>query len=180
VVIALAGGPANTGCTHTTTSYLTDCDGKFVTAHGRICPGSPGNPFWIAPLCRDTFAQVRRADTDPMYDADDYARDVSDWLADPDEIGAVVFTIGVGQLPVFSPNEDVDAASLPKSCIKGDYYNYPGAAGERLLCYISEHAGGEFANHGTYNYVPDPVGDPTRLQEVFLEIADNIAIRLSQ
>jgi len=176
VVVALAGGPANTGCTHTTSSYSTDCNNKFVAAHGRICPGSPGNPFWVAPLCRDTLAQVRRADTDSMYDADDYARDMADLLSDPEEVGAVIFTIGLGNLMVNSPNPDIDAGALPKACANENFYNQPGAAGERLMCYVAEYAGGENANHGTYHFAPDATG----LQQIFLEIADNIAIRLSQ
>ncbi|MEW6401443.1 MAG: pilus assembly protein TadG-related protein [Chloroflexota bacterium] len=172
VVVALAGGPTNTGCTHTTGSYLTDCDGKYVTSQGRICPSDTWSPL----RCRDLLAQSRHTDVDAAYDSDDYARDIADWLADPDEVGAVVFTIGLGDLVTNNENEETDVAGLSQVCAGSSAYNQPGAAGERLLCYIAEQAGGATANHGTYHFAPDATG----LQQIFLEIADNIAIRLSR
>ncbi len=175
VALVLAGSPATTGCTHNTSFYQTDCDGKATTAQGRICPST----LWTEPLCRDKLSQSRHPSTDTAtYDADDYARDVADWIAKPDTVGAVIFTIGLGKLTI-STNpaaEETDTAGLTQICANEEATAAPGAAGERLLCYIAEQAGGAFANHGTYNFAPDPSG----LQAIFLEIASNIAIRLSQ
>lgn len=156
VVIVLAGSPATTGCTHTTDFYVDDCTGKNTTAQGRICPGSPGNPDWVEPLCRDNLVSTRHALGNSKYDADDYARDVADWVAGPD-IGAVVFSIGLGNLVITSPAGDQDA-------------------GEQLLTYVATLAGGTGANHGAYYFAPTPAG----LTAIFLEIANNIATRISQ
>ena len=156
VVIVLAGSPATTGCTHTTGFFVTDCAGKNTTAQGRICPGTPGNPDWVEPLCRDNLASSRHASSSPSYDADDYARDNADWIAGPDT-SAIIFSIGLGNLVITSPAGDPDA-------------------GEQLLTYAAMGAGGSDANHGAYYFSPDAFG----LQAIFLEIANNIATRLSQ
>ncbi len=176
VVVALAGGPANTGCTHTTDSFVTDCDGKNIAAQGRICPDTDWDTTTGNPLCRDPLSQSRHPDTSPAYDGDDYARDMADWLSSPNDVGATVFTIGLGDLVVNNPAADTDAGAATKDCASENYYNQPGAAGERLLCYVAEKAGGLSANHGTYTYAPDADG----LTKIFIDIASNIAIRLSQ
>lgn len=147
VTIALVGGPAN----------ATDNATGFPYGY---CPSytwnSPTHPF-----CRDADADTRHGDGDPEYDADDYARDMADYLANPiTGQGVTVFTIGLG--------------NLIRGASKGD-----ADAGEQLLEYIAETAGDESGvdvNHGLYFYSPDSDG----LDEIFGAIAANIFTRLSQ
>jgi hypothetical protein len=169
VVIALVGGPANA-----TNSFgtLTDINGDNYPddplAFG-FCPSTT----WVAPFCRDALASTRHYKnidgTFPAdYDAEDYARDQADWLADPvDGNGVTVFTIGLGDLVRNAPQGDPDA-------------------GEILLQYIAENAGDTIdpitglitvtANHGFYRYSPDTSG----LAAIFAAIAENILTRISQ
>lgn len=170
-VILLAGGPAT----------ATD---PFPSFPDGYCPpytwDDPAHPF-----CRDESAEVRHSGGnplqgipgDPRYDADDYARDSADYLADPvDGQGVAVYTIGLGKLIQNAP--------------RGDKF-----AGEKLLTYIAECAGeptvyGDAVgdpcppnpdtrvneNHGFYSYAPTPAG----LEAIFLRIASNIFTRISQ
>lgn len=151
VVIALAGGPAN--ATNSATGY----------PHG-YCPAYTWNSL-THPFCRDADADTWREydpdNTDPDFDADDFARYAADYLANPvDGQGITVFTIGLG--------------NLIRGATKGD-----ADAGEKLLLYIAETAGDESGvdvNHGLYYYSPDSAG----LDEIFGAIAANIFTRLSQ
>ncbi|NOH03536.1 MAG: VWA domain-containing protein [Chloroflexi bacterium] len=163
-VIALAGGPANA-----TDSYLP----SFPYGY---CPPSTWNDP-VNPFCRDALAYTRHSDGDADYDADDYAHDMADYLADPvDGQGVAVYTIGLGRLIRNAPKGDPDA-------------------GEKLLTYIAECAGeptiyGDApadpcppnpdtrvnSNHGFYSFSPDAAG----LEAIFLRIASNIFTRLSQ
>jgi len=144
VVILLAGGPANA-----TTRDMP----HFPYGY---CPLST----WVTPFCRgaDVSAATRHDSGDIDYDADDFARDMADFVADPvNGQGAVIFTIGLGELVQNTPVGDPEA-------------------GEKLLKYAAEEAGGTHANHGVYYYAPTPA----QLDEIFRSIAENIATRLSQ
>jgi hypothetical protein len=147
VVIALAGGPAN----------ATDSAPGFL--HGYCPPSTWNDP--VNPFCRDASAASRHSNGNPNYDADDYARDMADFLADPvDGQGVTVFTIGLGNLVQNASKGDPDA-------------------GEKLLIYIAESAGsstGVTANHGFYSFAPDP----SDLDEIFARIASNIFTRISK
>jgi len=169
VVIALVGGPANAS---TGSGDLSDGNGN----------GYPDDPYafgfcpyytWNAaiagnPPCRDRLESTRHDSTEvditgrSIYDADDYARDQADFLADPvNGQGVTVFTIGLGDLVIDAPNSD------------------PANSGELLLQYIAEEAGdslGVTANHGFYAFSPDANG----LSDIFAAIAANIFTRLSQ
>jgi len=68
-----------------------------------------------------------------------------------------VFTIGLGSLVQNASRGDPDA-------------------GEQLLIYSAETAGGTSANHGFYRYA----NDISILDEIFAEIGSNIFTRLSQ
>lgn len=147
VVIALAGGPAN----------ATDSADGYPYGY---CP-----PYtWSSsthPFCRDADADTRHSDGDPEYDADDYARDMADYLANPiTGQGVTVFTIGLGNLIRNSPKGDADAA-------------------EQLLTYVAEVAGNESGvdvNHGEYFYAEES----GFLDEIFSAIASNIFTRISK
>ena len=146
VVIALVGGPAN----------ATDAASGYPYGY---CPtnthNSPTNPF-----CRDALSSTRHT-SGVNYDADDYARDMADFLASPEDgQGVTVFTIGLG--------------NLVRNAAKGD-----ADSGEQLLTYIAEQAGDSAtatANHGEYFFSPDASG----LAAIFQRIADNIFTRISQ
>jgi Flp pilus assembly protein TadG len=143
--IMLAGGAAN----------ATDAD--LPSFPYGYCPSTA----WTPPYCIDPVSSTRHTDGDADYDADDYARDAADFLADPvDGQGVTIFTIGLGNLV---QNATVGEADM----------------GEELLSYMAEEAGdspGVTANHGTYDYAPDA----TDLAAIFQAIADNIFTRLSQ
>ena len=83
---------------------------------------------------------------------------MADFAADPvNGQGAIIFTIGLGDLVRNAPAGDPDA-------------------GEKLLRYIAEEAGGPNANHGVYYYAPSTA----ELRDIFREIASNIATRLTR
>jgi hypothetical protein len=147
IIILLAGGPAN----------ATDSATGFPTGY---CPPSTWD-LAVSPYCRDASAASRHGNGDPDYDADDYARDQADFIADPDDgQGITVFTIGLGRLVQNASIGDADA-------------------GEQLLRYAAEDAGDEppsFANHGLYFYAPTTA----ELDEIFAEIAANIFTRITR
>jgi hypothetical protein len=95
------------------------------------------------------------------YDADDYARDAADFIANPiTGQGATIFTIGLGDLVQHARTGDPQA-------------------GQKLLDYAATLAGDESGvpvNHGMYVYAPSPLD----LREIFRAIAENIATKLSQ
>ncbi len=148
VIIMLAGGPAN----------ATDADApSFLYGY---CPNTtwnhPTNPF-----CRDADNGTRHSDGDAEYDADDYARDMGDFVADPvNGQGVTIFTIGLGNLIRSAPKGDPDSAEV-------------------LLEYIAELAGDTAegtANHGFYSYAPTT----SELDDIFASIADNIFTRIAK
>lgn len=167
VVIALIGGPANAS---TGTGDLTDDDGNGYPDDPYAFGFCPYNTWTssVNPPCRDSLVSTRHAPGDvdgtgqSIYDADDFARDSADFLADPaNGSGVTIFTIGLGDLVLSSPKST------------------PANSGELLLQYIAEDAGdsiGVTANHGFYAYSPDAAG----LTEIFAAIAENIFTRLSQ
>ena len=141
VVILLAGGPAN----------ATNADPPSFP-YG-YCPSAD----WVQPFCRDASAATRHANGDLNFDADDYARDMADFVTSPDTgQGAVLFSIGLGDLVQHAPVGDPDAA-------------------EKLLQYAALDSGGATANHGAYYYAPSTA----QLRAIFRDIAENIATRLT-
>jgi len=150
VVILLTDGAANAG---------------YDEAGEAICPDD--TQTYIVP-CRDIDARPTLLDTSvnarhdyatdlEHYDADDYARDMVDFVTDPkDGQGALLFSIGLdgAQNYVTSPGQDVAG----------------NAAGETLLKYAAKQGG------GVYYYAPDE----SQLGSIFLDIANKIATRLSR
>ncbi len=147
VVILLAGGPAN----------ASSAEDRHAHPYGYCPPATWSN----IPFCRDDLASTRHSSGDPNYDADDYARDMADFVTDPvTGQGAVIYSIGLGDLVRNAPgpaSADADA-------------------GEQLLRYAAEEAGGVNANHGVYYFAPAA----SDLDRIFRDIAENIATRLSQ
>lgn len=144
VAVALLSGPAN----------ATDAQPGYPDG---LCPSNTWNSP-INPYCRDASVSTKHNTGDPLYDADDYARDAAYYLADPvNGQGVTVFTIGLGY--------------QIRNQVKGD-----ANAGESLLQYAATTAGGASANHGEYFYSPDSSG----LAAIFSKIADNIFTRISR
>jgi hypothetical protein len=183
VVIALVGGPANA-------SDAANA-GDTPLGHNQFghCPQSTWpesplnptkddpNPVNRNPACRDALATTRHCSDeyqascvaaggtyDPEnYDADDFARDMADFVADPiDGQGATIFTIGLGDLVIHAPSGQPDS-------------------GEVLLQYMARTAGDQntgsaLVNHGEYYFAPTP----DTLAVIFQQITDNIFTRISQ
>ena len=116
------------------------------------------------------------------FDADDYARDMADFVAEDQE--ALIFTIGLGPLvrtstprvlvdleaepikPIEVPNgsggwQDVNCDTMAEDCW---------GAGEQLMYYSAE------VGRGKYYYSPGG----NQLRAIFLDIASNLATRLTQ
>jgi Flp pilus assembly protein TadG len=94
---------------------------------------------------------------DLVYDADDYARDMVDFVTDPVHgQGAMLFSIGLGNGVTSKTTYEI-ANNLP-------------APGETLLKYGAEKGG------GIYYFAPDSA----QLNAIFLAIANKIATRLSR
>jgi hypothetical protein len=151
-LVLLAGGPSNASSPEPVlTVSFTDSDSN----------GFPDDPeYWgFCPTgttlrCRDADSNSRHAESDSMYDSDDYARDIADLVANPDSGGGItVFTIGYGAL--LQTNT---------------------AGGAPLLEYIAESAGGASANHGFYQ----DAAVLSDLGPVFEEIGKYIFTKLSQ
>ncbi len=209
VVIALISGPANATstspefllthpdgfCPQTTwsapkTAPCRDSDLALDGVTPLITRHSRGNPSAIPPVSPDA-----------NYDADDYARDAADDLANPvTGNGITIFTIGLGTAA--GQTNSLRHAGLD---FIGDT-NYDSGlptSGENLLIYAAECAGDVYdppshmytaecprdisdpanvfltrtANHGQYYYAEDPSLD---LGPIFLAIAGNIFTRISQ
>lgn len=147
VTILLAGGPAN----------ATD---GFAGYPLGACP------LWDQPFCRDDDASARHVSGNILYDGDDFARDMADFVTDPDSgQGAIIYSIGLGDKVRNDRSRDTDGDGVGD----GD-----ADIGEQLLYYAAHEAGGT-SDVGVYYYAPSPA----ELREIFRAIAENIATRLT-
>lgn len=155
VVILLGDGAANGGQCPRSTWGLQEWQGSNITL-----------------FCRDGYADTRHcADPDAVnkqrclngggvwdpdnYDADDYARDMVDFVAYSQQ--AYIYSIGLGESVTDARTGDADA-------------------GEKLLRYAANAGDGQVGDAGLYYEAPTAA----ELQSIFQRIAENIAIRLSQ
>jgi len=143
------------------------------------CP----NRTWTAPFCRDLSLGRHCFTADDTsclakggvyapddFDADDYARDMADFLGEEQDV--LLFTIGLGNLVRTS----VPRASISdptQKCSEVDPYdpveNCYGS-GEQLMQYSAD------VGRGKYYFAP--TGD--QLKAIFLDIAQYLATRLTQ
>jgi hypothetical protein len=139
-------------------------DGAANAGYSGSTPICPTYTWGRNPYCRDTDATAagRHPDTingnpNPLYDADDFARDMADFVAQPDPVGqnAVLFSIGLGDL------------------VRNTTYGDP-PAGESLLTYAAEGANPN--NKGEYYFAPTG----SQLRAIFVAIANKIATRLTR
>jgi hypothetical protein len=138
-------------------------DGAANSSHpDPFCPSY----VWTNPYCRDghpTYQRYCAEATDvsciskggvfnlSRYNTDDYARDMADFVAEDQR--ALIFAIGLG---------DLVENSIP--VIGGE------GSGERLLNYIAD------IGVGSYYFAPSG----SQLHAIFLDIASNIATRISK
>jgi hypothetical protein len=155
VVILLGDGAANGGHCPRPTWGTQDYNGSDITL-----------------FCRDGYSDTRHcADPDAArrarclneggvwdpdnYDADDYARDMIDFVAYDQQ--AYIYSIGLGDLVAYASVGDPDA-------------------GESLLRYAANAGDGDPGDAGLYYAAPTAA----ELRSIFQRIAENIAIRLSR
>lgn len=169
IIVLIAGGPANASSPYPDTPAWVDANGDGYPEtpnYFGFCPQSTWGPpvSAISSPCRDLDEPtVTRHDPgSASYDADDYARDMADFVADPvDGQGITIFTIGFGDLI-----KDTSIIGLDTSA-------------QNLLTYIAEEAGDSVdvvANHGFYSFSPDAAG----LQVIFDKIAESIFTKIAQ
>jgi hypothetical protein len=143
------------------------------------CP----NNTWTNPYCRDLSPTSRHCLQDDnesclaaggvywpeRYDADDYARDMADFVAEDQH--ALIFTIGLGDLvktsvPRLRINDPTQKCTeVPYDPVEDCY-----GAGEQLMRYAADVGGGK------YYYAPSG----NQLRAIFLDIAQYLATRLTQ
>ncbi len=152
-VVVLTDGAANSGACPRSTWGDQPYSGDWVTLWCR-------DPYTGTRHCADAGNLARCANAggiwDPdNYDADDYARDMVDFVAYDQQ--AYIYSICLGNLCNSSSIGDPDA-------------------GEQLLLYAANTGDGEPGNAGLYYFAPNA----NELRDIFQRIADNIAIRLAQ
>jgi hypothetical protein len=199
VVIALVSGPANATGTNNPISfpdgYCPQSTWAIANPNPKTAPcrDSDLDPDGITPLItrhsRGNPSAIPPVLADINYDADDYARDAADDLANPvTGNGVVIFTIGLGTS--IGKANSLRHTGLP---LDGSGVPIPGGvptlglptSGENLLIYAAEKAGDDpdhippnyIANHGKYYYAEDP---NLNLDDIFLAIASNIFTRINQ
>jgi Flp pilus assembly protein TadG len=143
------------------------------------CP----NNTWTNPYCRDLSPTTRHCFQDDnesclaaggvywpdRYDADDYARDMADFVSEDQK--ALIFTIGLGDLvrtsvPRLRINDPTQKCTeVPYDPVEDCY-----GAGEQLMRYAADVGGGK------YYYAPSG----NQLRAIFLDIAQYLATRLTQ
>jgi hypothetical protein len=162
VVILLTDGAANgpdTTCPHGTWEGLPFCRDLQLSRHCREAD--------------DNYCLAAGGALDPdSYDADDYARDMADFIAKKQN--ALIFSIGLGNLVKTSvPRARLDADGYPttEKCDDDEPIANCMGDGEQLLRYAAEEVGGG-------NYYFAPTGN--QLEKIFLDIASNLATRLTQ
>ena len=162
VVILLTDGAANGPvytCPHGTWDGLPFCRDLQLSRH---CYQAD-----------DNYCLAAGGVLDPEdYDADDYARDMADFVAK--DQNALIFSIGLGDLVRTSvPRARLDADGNPttEKCEDGEPIADCMGDGEQFLRYAAEKVGG-----GKYYFAPSG----NQLEEIFLDIASNLATRLTQ
>ena len=152
-----------------------------------FCPPSTFNPWSNnhpppPPYCRDNNVASRHAYGNPNYDADDYARDMADWLACSSNPapgcstagqGAAVFSIGLGPLVTAVP-QNAPPNSPPAG---GALLRYIAAVGDDGDPATDPCAGITDYTKWCGNYYYSPTGP--KLDRVFEDIASRLFTRLT-
>lgn len=177
VVILLTDGMANA-----TDIDASDDITNFATYPLGACPND-----WTFPLCQDENVLTRHTSSSPQYDADDYARDMADFVGcypqgqaaacgSVQGQGAVIFTIGLGNGVIDTSNE---VNGLPYGVSLLRYIAAVGYDGDPA----TDPCAGLYDNLDEWkewcgNYYFSPQGN--QLLSVFEDIASRIFTRLSR
>jgi Flp pilus assembly protein TadG len=172
VVVMLTDGMANS-----TTLDSGDDITDFTTYPIGYCPNDP-----VFPLCQDENVSSRHANTSSSYDADDFARDMADFVGcmptnqaaacgTQAGQGAVIFTIGLGSGVLDNTNE------INNKPYGAELLRYISAVG-----YDGDPATDPCSGESDYtawcgNYYYSPSGD--QLAKVFEDIASRIFTRIT-
>jgi hypothetical protein len=185
VVILLTDGMANAtmpdGYPDAITDYI-DQPGTYPMGH---CPND-----WTEPLCQDEDVSTRHhKDVADEYDADDYARDMADFVGCPSEDGlgscagvegqaAVIFTIGLGNGVLDTTNEvnglPYGTALLRYIAAVGDDTDPTTDPCDHPEFWDDPNGWEEWCG----NYYFSPAGN--QLTEVFQDIASRVFTRLTR
>jgi len=173
VVVLLTDGMANA-----TIMDTGDDVTSFPTYPIGFCPYDPDPP-----LCQDKNVNVRHDNTSPLYNADDYARDMADFVGcmpispsgycNSTGQGAVIFAIGLGNGVLDSTNEVGNkpyGASLLRYIANVGYDGDPDPGADPC-------AGESDYTNWCGNYYYSPTGD--QLVRVFEDIASRIFTRIT-
>ncbi|MGA2819865.1 MAG: pilus assembly protein TadG-related protein [Anaerolineales bacterium] len=146
------------------------------------CPGTPGQPDWMPPFCRDNDVTTRHSSANAHYDAEDYAQDMADYVAcapvnpapscsQPGQ-GATIFTIGLGN-QVLTPTDSHGlpfGGSILRYVADVGYEGVPNDPNDPCVG-VSNFT----LNCGNYFYAPTG----SQLQAIFNVIAGRIFTRLT-
>ena len=169
VIIVLSDGRANAG-------YNPDA----------ICPSYTWSR---SPQCRDKDPYLRRPDGNADYDADDFARDIADIVA---QNSVFTFSIGFGDNLMLRDDTLPSVVHAAPNCIPASTtYNMnnpfvipapipPCSTGQELMGYLAIGAANKvdlptFA--GTFYNVGN---DPSKLERVFLDIYNKLTTKLTK
>lgn len=205
VVILLTDGEANATCMDHAGNVL-DCsradeiDAHYATSHHPLIDFCPEFHDADTPNCQDdqSVAYVRHTSPlDPLYDADDYARDAADFVGCHSTTpaaachglkgqGALIYTIGLGRNVlvrdekhsrpyadqllryIAAVGEDHDPATDPCAILHPSVPSQP-AADDPMTASLSYHCG---------NYYFVATG--SELGDIFHQIASNIYTRIQK
>ncbi len=193
VVILLTDGVANN-----TDRLASDNINRYETYPVGFCTYA-GENAWF-PICQDKNTGTRhRNNTDPLYDADDYARDMADFVgcmgrhpaaacAEPGQ-GALAFSIGLGSgvldngcRPGHPEWCEIGPDGVPNTSDARPYgaelLRYVAAVGDDGNPLTNELCVGKVYTESCGNYFFAPQG--SALDKVFEEIASRIFTRLHQ
>ena len=175
VVVLLTDGAANATLSSSDDDLSTEDTLRATLPFGHC----PSNTIVASPFCRDTNPDSRHSATNPEYDADDYARNMADFVACSAVSpapgcamggqSAVIFTIGLGPLVLRS-----SGGSKPDG---GALLRYIAAVGDDgdpstdLCTGITDYK----TWCGNYYYSPTGSG----LHRVFEDIASRLFTRLT-
>ncbi len=164
VVVWLTDGFTNAGFTNDGENYeeTMDNQGQAICPHNTWTGIAPNGNIRYCVDQNATDAGRHSSSDVSNYDPDDYARDMVDFVTNPDTDpvtpgqGALLFTIGLGDKITERTQNEID-------------HGYP-PPGQTLLQYGAEKGG------GIYYAAPNP----NQLNTIFLAIANKIATRLSR
>lgn len=168
-------------------------DGRINAGYDEDGPTCPPYTWGRFPACRDRNPYIRNPKGDPKYDAEDFARDVADIVA---ENSVFTFTIGFGD-DLYTRDDGTGPAS-PNCVPASTTYNMANpflipapspacSTGQELLGYLAVGAPKKVERYdgkpGASNFAGtfyDIGNDPDQLERVFLDIYNKLTTKLTK